>query len=186
MPQQFYPLYNPSLEMGGIVKPLSNSSFIASHIEEKSEREEEVPPRQVSESENNPEEEKDNRNRPSCIRRFINLKLAAKLLILIFLFGQDGDSTRLFMLCFAAMITYIHQMGFFWNAAGGAANQENGALQAGGGGAGAQFEQNQQPATSRPEENQPPASPTMITYVERFIVGFFASLIPSWRPAAAI
>mmetsp|Transcript_29234 Transcript_29234/g.56943 ORF Transcript_29234/g.56943 Transcript_29234/m.56943 type:complete len:299 (-) Transcript_29234:112-1008(-) len=181
--QQFYPLYNPSMELGGIVKPMSNSSFIASHIEEKSEREE-VPRSQASESKNSPEEEKGTRTRPSCIRRFVNVKLAAKLLILILLFGQDGDSTRLFMLCFAAVITYIHQMGFLWNAVGAAANRGN--VPFDGGVVGAPAEQHQQQAAARPAENQPPASPTMITYVERFIVGFFASLIPSWRPTAAV
>ena len=130
--QQLYSPYNPSFEKGNFVTAFSNSSFVASHIEQKSERQE-VPQRQVSESKNSfevsesknsPEEEKGNTNRQSCIRRFINVKLAAKLLVLIFLFGQgppfsslffvlippfasDGDSTRLFMLCFAAMITYM-------------------------------------------------------------------------------
>mmetsp|Transcript_319 Transcript_319/g.844 ORF Transcript_319/g.844 Transcript_319/m.844 type:complete len:280 (-) Transcript_319:263-1102(-) len=106
--------------------------------------------------------------------RYINLKLAAKLLVLIFLFGQDGDSTRLFMLCFAAVITYIHQMGFLWNAIP-RQFAPNGIPEA------------RQPAPMEAVDTRRGRTGTArplsaVSYVERFIVGFFASLIPSWRP----
>jgi len=52
------------------------------------------------------------------LQRYVNFQLAGKLLVLIFLFGQDGDSRRLFMLCFAAIITYIHHMGILYRALG--------------------------------------------------------------------
>lgn len=117
--------------------------------------------------------------RPVWFASFINLKLVAKLLVLIFLFGQDGDSTRLIMLSVAAVITYLYHIGFFWYILGISRNPQNR-----GNPINANIPQNNDDVGGA-NTNQP-QNLSYIACVERFIVGFFASLIPSWRPAATL
>eukprot|EP00466_Bigelowiella_natans_P012300 jgi/Bigna1/86020/estExt_fgenesh1_pg.C_70274 len=62
----------------------------------------------VHDEDQQPVEQPPPARRPVWFASFINLKLVGKLLVLIFLFGQDGDSTRLIMLSVAAVITYLY------------------------------------------------------------------------------
>lgn len=117
------------------------------------------------------------------VQRYVNIKLAAKLMVLIILFGQDGNRTRLLVLCAVAVITYFYQVGFLSYIFGapnrGRVVEGNGVPdipQA------AEQDQNVQNGGGVADNPIVRRETSTIMYIERFIVGFFASLIPSWTP----
>ena len=127
--------------------------------------------------------------------RLFDLKLALKLVVLVFLMGQDADQERLLMYSGAAVAFYIYQTGIIGavfgfggqrgagngGAGGGAGGDANGggAGGAGAGGAGAMDHRLQTgPATFM----QIPRDPGICTDLQWVVIGFALSLIPSWQP----
>lgn len=103
-----------------------------------------------------------------------DFKLMLKLAILVAFFAQDGDRKRLTMLCAAAVFTYMYQVGIlgflFRGPAPGAGRVNRGVAAA------------PRRAPLVPPRVDEPRQLTILICIERFIVGFFASLLPSWTP----
>ena len=165
----------------------------------------------------------------AAVRRYVDVRLLIKLVVLLLVFSRQGDSTRSLLLMAAAVVAYLWQVGAFRRrepepAAGEGENREVLAearreareeRRAGGGagGFGGFFggmdedeDEDDDIALQREQlhilqqqhqaemirrgvrvggqggEGTVVEQDTWVGVVEKFIVGLFASLVPSWRP----
>eukprot|EP00455_Lapot_gusevi_P048565 TRINITY_DN672_c0_g3_i2.p1 TRINITY_DN672_c0_g3~~TRINITY_DN672_c0_g3_i2.p1 ORF type:complete len:165 (-),score=25.78 TRINITY_DN672_c0_g3_i2:37-480(-) len=110
-------------------------------------------------------------------RSYINLRLIAHLVLVVFLFSQEGEPTRTVVLAIMAAFYYLYQVGLL----GG-----NQARPAGLG----DDDEDVDPAVveefnRRQEAAARPIEGGLLKNMERFVVGLFCSLFPSWQPQYA-
>jgi hypothetical protein len=92
---------------------------------------------------------------PAGIMRYFRFTLMLRFIFFVTVFGRGGDSWKFGIISFLALVTYLYQVGVFtWRRQAG-----------------------QQPTRQVLRRGFGP-----VMYLEKFIVGFFASLVPNWQP----
>jgi hypothetical protein len=110
---------------------------------------------------------------PGCCSKYFRVRVMLKLVVLVVMMGYDQDPRQLTIMCGLAVLIYIWQVRIIHDifsccgfAFGGDANVNAQPAQ----------QQQQQPRIVIVHED------SVIKNLERFVVGFFASLAPEWHP----